>query len=646
MTTTPPYSIEDEQAVLGAMLIEPAAIETAQGLVSCADFYRPNHQELFKTLTAMHRAGRPVDIRTVQDDLRGQRLLEAVGGISYLTALFDAVPTAANVAFYAGSVFDKAVQRRIFDVLDQHRSVLLSGVADTSSLLTSLKSELVRACKGAAWDAPIRFAQSPSLPAFPVDALPPALSAMVSEVAASVQVPPEMPALLALSVLGAAAARRCLVQIGDTHSEPLNLYVAVVMGPGGRKSAAVEAMAAPLREAEEDMMQSAAPLLAAAAEERAVADKRQGFLRDAAAKEKNAEKRGDLMRELSECALPAEVPAAPRLLADDVTPEKLAALCAEQGGCMALLSAEGGIFGILAGRYSDGKANLDLFLKGHAGEDVRVDRKSGPPVHIRRARLSLGLAVQPDVLASLSDTPSFRGRGLLGRFLYALPEELAGTRMYQNRPVDPAARTAYDGCIREVLDLPALPREEGEAEELRSLRIKGEALRLWTDRADAVERRQADGGDLASIRDWASKLAGAVARIAAGFHLTESAASGWPQEAPISKEHVLAAWAVGDYLIPHALAAYAHMGGDLSTALARRVLGWIERTGQASFTLRDCHQAHRGLSSVTTSADLLPALAELAERGYLRQSEPPAKDGAGRKAGPSYQVNPLTFLEE
>ena len=505
-----PYSIADglavpgdvsaEQSLLGAMLIEAAAIETAQELVSCADFYRPRHQILFQALTEMHRAGRPVDIVTVQAELNTRKVLDDVGGIVYLAALFDTVPTAVNVAYYAGIVADKALQSRLLLVLEQSRHEILSGISDTGHFLTSLKSELVRACKGGAWDAPIRFAQSPSLPAFPVNALPPALSAMVSEVAASVQVPPEMPALLGLSVLGAAAARRCLVQIGDTHSEPLNLYVAVVMGPGGRKSAAVEAMAAPLREAEQDMMQTAAPLLAAAAEERAVADKRQGFLRDAAAKEKNAEKRGDLMRELSECALPADVPAAPRLLADDVTPEKLAALCAEQGGCMALLSAEGGIFGILAGRYSDGKANLDLFLKGHAGEDVRVDRKSGPPVHIRRTRLSLGLAVQPDVLASLSDTPSFRGRGLLGRFLYALPEELAGTRMYQNRPVDPAARTAYDTCIREVLDLPALPQEDGEGEELRFLRIKGEALGAWTERADEVERRQADGGDLASIR--------------------------------------------------------------------------------------------------------------------------------------------------
>ena len=75
-----------------------------------------------------------------------------------------------------------------------------------------------------------------------------------------------------------------------------------------------------------------------------------------------------------------EIKAPPRLIVDDASPEKIASLLCEQGGRLALFSAEGGIFDILAGRYtSNGMANFDVFLKGHAGDPIRVDRIGRPP---------------------------------------------------------------------------------------------------------------------------------------------------------------------------------------------------------------------------------------------------------------------------
>lgn len=89
----------------------------------------------------------------------------------------------------------------------------------------------------------------------------------------------------------------------------------------------------------------------------------------------------------SSAALAAEeitVPVLPRLVADDVTPEAVASLLAEQGGRLAVLSAEGGILATLAGRYS-GAPNLEVFLKGHAGDLLRVDRKGRPDSRRRRS---------------------------------------------------------------------------------------------------------------------------------------------------------------------------------------------------------------------------------------------------------------------
>jgi hypothetical protein len=63
---------------------------------------------------------------------------------------------------------------------------------------------------------------------------------------------------------------------------------------------------------------------------------------------------------------------------DDVTAEALTSFLAEQGGRAAVISTEGGIFDIIAGRYSK-SPNMDIYLKGHSGDEVRVDRKGRPP---------------------------------------------------------------------------------------------------------------------------------------------------------------------------------------------------------------------------------------------------------------------------
>ena len=150
---TLPESVEAEQSLLGAMLLEAGAIDAAQGLVSCADFTRPGHQVLFDALTAMRRAGLPADFVTVQAELKTRDALEAVGGVLYLTALFDTVPTAANAAHYAGIVADKARQRRTLSVVDRARAALLSGITDTGAFLTALSADVARASEGAAGGA-------------------------------------------------------------------------------------------------------------------------------------------------------------------------------------------------------------------------------------------------------------------------------------------------------------------------------------------------------------------------------------------------------------------------------------------------------------------------------------------------------------
>src|SRR4029078_5142104 len=108
---------------------------------------------------------------------------------------------------------------------------------------------------------------------------------------------------------------------------------------------------------------------------------------------------------------------------------------ADNGEKMAILSDEGGIFDILAGRYSNGVPNLDLFLQAYHGSAYRVDRGSRPAVFLKRPALTLGLSPQPSVLRGLAGAPGFRGRGLLARPCFALPESTLGRRTLDSRPI-------------------------------------------------------------------------------------------------------------------------------------------------------------------------------------------------------------------
>ena len=111
----PPHSIEAEQSTLGAMLLERTAVEKAAEILEKEDFYRDAHQVLFEVITTLAQRDKAVDLITVQEELKNRDKLDDVGGLSYLTALFDTVPTAANIEYYAKIVEEKAILRRLIE---------------------------------------------------------------------------------------------------------------------------------------------------------------------------------------------------------------------------------------------------------------------------------------------------------------------------------------------------------------------------------------------------------------------------------------------------------------------------------------------------------------------------------------------------
>ncbi|OAS83155.1 MULTISPECIES: replicative DNA helicase [Metabacillus] len=109
----PPQNIEAEQAVLGAIFLQPSSLTLASELLIPEDFYRASHQKIYNAMLDLSDKGEPVDLVTVTSELADANLLEEVGGVSYLSDLANSVPTAANIEYYGKLVEEKSILRRL-----------------------------------------------------------------------------------------------------------------------------------------------------------------------------------------------------------------------------------------------------------------------------------------------------------------------------------------------------------------------------------------------------------------------------------------------------------------------------------------------------------------------------------------------------
>ncbi|MCM3588149.1 replicative DNA helicase [Mesobacillus maritimus] len=109
----PPQNIEAEQAVLGAIFLEPSSLTVASEVLIPEDFYRAAHQKIFEVMLNLNDKGKAVDLVTVTEELAAAKLLEDTGGVSYLSELAASVPTAANIEYYARIVEEKSLLRRL-----------------------------------------------------------------------------------------------------------------------------------------------------------------------------------------------------------------------------------------------------------------------------------------------------------------------------------------------------------------------------------------------------------------------------------------------------------------------------------------------------------------------------------------------------
>lgn len=108
-----PHSTEAEMSVLGSMMLDADALDKVIEILQVEDFYHPAHRILYEAIASLHERNQPVDLLTVQEELRRRNRLDEVGGLPALVSIIESVPTAANAEYYARIVQEKAILRRL-----------------------------------------------------------------------------------------------------------------------------------------------------------------------------------------------------------------------------------------------------------------------------------------------------------------------------------------------------------------------------------------------------------------------------------------------------------------------------------------------------------------------------------------------------
>jgi len=139
----PPHSIEAEQSLLGALLIDNHAFDRRADLVSAEDFYRDDHRRIWRHIVKLIEASRPADVVTVAESIEASEDKDKTGGAAYLAALSQNTPSSLNVRRYAELVRERAVQRRLAQVATEiAESALAPSGKDVGQMLDEAESKI------------------------------------------------------------------------------------------------------------------------------------------------------------------------------------------------------------------------------------------------------------------------------------------------------------------------------------------------------------------------------------------------------------------------------------------------------------------------------------------------------------------------
>ncbi|MDF2878523.1 MAG: dnaB [Clostridia bacterium] len=138
----PPNSVEAEQSVLGAIIMDHEAVIVASEILRPDDFYRPDHAQIFAAIMELYTSSSPIDLITIQDKLVQKGILEQVGGLSYIAELANMVPTSAHIKQYSKIVEEKAVLRRLIKASNEITAKSYEGDEKIDNIMSFAEKQI------------------------------------------------------------------------------------------------------------------------------------------------------------------------------------------------------------------------------------------------------------------------------------------------------------------------------------------------------------------------------------------------------------------------------------------------------------------------------------------------------------------------
>ena len=362
------------------------------------------------------------------------------------------------------------------------------------------------------WSIPESFEKLKKLAPFPIESLPLLLREYLKAVTTYVQVEPEMAILPLLSVLSLCVQGKAVIKnTGNSYTESLNLYTLTIAPPGERKSGCLKEFLRPVEEFQEHYNKMHAPKIEEYRTERAfLENKRARALKTDLQTAKAYAKQLASLEKQHELVLNVS----------DATPEALAMEMYRQGGKIAIIDDEGSVFDVLSGIYSNGQANINIFLKAYDGANYTILRRTKENIELKNPLLTMGLMVQPEHFMEAMNNRQFFGRGFIHRFLFSFPESQAGNLKMTSPDIPLKLQKQYSDLINRLLRMPSPP-------DIPIIVCDREAEMIFSDYFAHLQNEIRDGGAFENMKEWASKQFGRALRIAGILHLCENDAEIW-----------------------------------------------------------------------------------------------------------------------
>jgi hypothetical protein len=466
----------------------------------------------------------------------------------------------------------------------------------------------------------------PEAAPFPVDALPPAIAAIIAAVSRTERVPLALPAVCALGVVSAAIGAGLEATSGPNRVTRANLYLLASAESGSGKSETFRLIAAPLVDHQSRLIETwkskTSPQLQS---EIRVLDKEIAALERKAAKSgdpmERERLRGELEYKLASKDQLAARAAMPCIIAQDVTTERLAVLLRDNREVVFSSSPDARkLVDNLMGRYNPGKTTDEsLYLQAYSGDFVRVDRQGRDAVVLNKPCLALCWFVQPDLLATMLDEQSLSVSGFLPRLLVchtnAAPRRIEGEAQILSESV----RAQWTQLVGDLL------ATFHAADKPHGITPTPAAVAVFTDFHNRIVDRRAV--DLADVGAFAARYAENAWRLAVVLHAAQWAGDAGSES--LTAETAANAVRVVEWFAASQLDILAKGRHAAAAKVQDEVLELLEsnrqRKSQDFTTAREVHRAR-----ITATADAAKALLARMEADGLLVAEDIAPAHGGK----------------